>query len=93
MNNGSVSKNKLFVLSIVFLVILCYFNVSNVSGESNIVGIDSCPSYKPIMPLKKTTFVGFDDESYLDDYAYLASVPANIFKENDVLFSNPLLFY
>ncbi len=93
MNNRSVSKNKLFVLSIVFLFILCCFNVLNVSAGTNISGIGSCPSYKPVIPLKKTTFVGFDDESYLDDYAYLAAVPTTVFKESGVLFSNPLLFY
>jgi len=58
-----------------------------------IQGFDKGPSYKPVVPLKKTTFVNFDEESYLDDYAYLAAIPTAVFDEGNKLFSNPLLFY
>ncbi len=58
-----------------------------------IEGFDKGPSYKPVVPLKKTTFVNFDDETYLDDYAYLAAVPTSVFNGGDKLFSHPLLFY
>ncbi len=51
------------------------------------------PSYTNVQPLKKATFVNFDKESYLDDYAYLASVPTSVFKKDNTLYSNPLLFY
>lgn len=52
-------------------------------------------SWKPVVPLKKTTFVNFDENSILDDYAYLAAVPTAVFydPEGNRLFSNPLLFY
>ena len=93
MNNIYLTKNKLFSLCIIFLFISCYFNTLNVNADKNIVGIDESPSYKTLVPLKKTTFVGFDDESYLDDYAYLAAIPTTVFEENNILFSNPLLFY
>ncbi len=58
-------------------------------------GFDKGPSYTSVVPLKKTTFVKFDKNSYVDDYAYLASVPTAVFKDQkeDRIFSNPLLFY
>jgi len=59
----------------------------------SIEGFDKGPSYKSVVPLKKTTFVDFDKEGYLDDYAYLAAVPTSVFNDGNKLFSNPLLFY
>ena len=58
-------------------------------------GFDRGVSWKPYVPLKRTTFVQLDEESYIDDYAYLAAVPTAIFydKNKDQIFSNPLLFY
>lgn len=50
-------------------------------------------SWKQTEFLKKMTFVQFDKNSYVDDYAYLASVPSSVFNAEDTLFSNPLLFY
>ncbi|MCJ7697404.1 MAG: hypothetical protein MUO73_03635, partial [Thermoplasmata archaeon] len=52
-------------------------------------------SWKPVVPMKKTTFVNFDENGILDDYAYLAAVPTTVFHdpEGNRLFSNPLLFY
>jgi len=41
----------------------------------------------------KTTMVNFDEDTYLDDYAYLAAVPTAVFDDGNKLFSNPLLFY
>jgi len=58
-------------------------------------GFDKGISWKPSIPLKRTTFIQLDQESYLDDYAYLAAVPTSVFydKNSDKIFSNPLLFY
>jgi len=58
-------------------------------------GFDKGPSYTSIVPLEKVTFVNFDENSYLDDYAYLAAVPTAVFKDQDEdrMFSNPLMFY
>ena len=60
---------------------------------SRISGFDKGVSYESVVPLKKTTFVNFDENTYLDDYAYLAAVPTAVFKDGDNLYSNPLLFY
>ena len=58
-----------------------------------ITGFDKGPSYTSVVPLKKTIMVGFDEESYLDDYAYLSGIPASIFEDQGNLFSNPLIYY
>ncbi len=52
-------------------------------------------SWKPVVPIKNAILVNYDGESYLDDYAYLASVPAAVFYSDskDQIFSSPLLFY
>jgi len=49
--------------------------------------------WQPFKPLKKVTFVNFDKNSMLDDYAYLASIPAAVFSNGGTLFSSPLLFF
>jgi hypothetical protein len=69
-----------------------------VSGDTSKLYIDGFTqgvSWKPSIPLKRTTFIQSDDESYLDDYAYLASVPTSVFydKNKDVVFTNPLLYF
>jgi len=50
-------------------------------------------SWQPIVPMKKVAFVNFDKNSLLDDYAYLASIPAAVFSDGETLFSHPLLFF
>jgi len=52
-------------------------------------------SWKNVIPLKRVAFVGFDEDSYLDDYSYLASIPANTFYDDtsNKIISNPLLYY
>ncbi|HEC86924.1 MAG TPA: hypothetical protein ENI49_03530, partial [Thermoplasmatales archaeon] len=68
-------------------------------AESNIKegvkGFDKGVSWQPVVPLKKVTFINFDENSYLDDYAYLAAVPTTVFydKTSGRLFSYPLLYY
>jgi hypothetical protein len=59
-----------------------------------IKGFDKGPSYKSVVPIKKASFVGYDDKTLLDDYAYLAAIPTAVFKDkySDTIFSNPLLF-
>ncbi|MEM4258912.1 MAG: hypothetical protein QXL17_07175 [Candidatus Thermoplasmatota archaeon] len=58
-------------------------------------GFDRGVAWKPYIPMKRTTFVQFDPEGDLDDYAFLAAVPTSVFydKNTDQLFASPLLFY
>jgi hypothetical protein len=56
-------------------------------------GFDKGPSYNPVVPIKKVTFVNHNEESLLDDYSYLAAIPTAVFNENDKLVSHPLIFF
>ena len=50
-------------------------------------------SYQEVVPLKRTTFVQFDEESLVDDYAFMAAVPTSVFSHKGKLYSSPLLYY
>ena len=56
-------------------------------------GFDKGPSFTSVIPTKKVTFVNFDDETLIDDYAYLAAVPTAAFNYEGNLISHPLLFF
>ncbi|MEF8879145.1 MAG: hypothetical protein V5A64_01980 [Candidatus Thermoplasmatota archaeon] len=66
---------------------------SATDDTSDYNGFDKGPSSSPVAPLKKTTFIEYDEDSYLDDYSYLASLPTAVFKDKETLYSHPLLFY
>ena len=63
------------------------------TDNSYIAGFDKGVSWKPVVPMQKTTFVNYDDESYLDDYSYLAAIPTAVINSEDQLYSHPLMFY
>ncbi|HEC94910.1 MAG TPA: hypothetical protein ENI45_02970, partial [Thermoplasmatales archaeon] len=87
------------LLGVIVAVFTLSFSISPAVAESNIKegvkGFDKGVSWANVVPLKKVTFVNFDKDSYLDDYAYLAAVPTTVFydKDNGRLFSYPLLYY
>jgi hypothetical protein len=77
-------------------ILLSPFVVAEDTNETiRNTGFTKGVSWKPVVPLKKVTFVNFDENGFLDDYAYLAAVPTTVFynPEGNRLFSNPLLFY
>jgi hypothetical protein len=77
-------------------IALLPFTVAEDTGRTiSNTGFTKGVSWKPVVPLKKATFVNFDENGILDDYAYLAAVPTAIFSDpsHNRLFSNPLLFY
>jgi len=65
------------------------------SSKILVNGFDRGITWKPYNPVKKTTFVQFDEETFIDDYSYLAAIPTSVFYDetHDQIFSNPLLFY
>jgi hypothetical protein len=94
--NSKIDRLSIFIVLIVIFLMMT--NTIIPSGSASIGGIQTegytkGVSYKPVVPLKKTTFVGYDENSYLDDYAYLASVPTAVFNDGNQLLSSPLLFY
>ena len=58
-------------------------------------GFDKGITWKSFVPLKKVTFIQHDKNGLIDDYAYLSSIPSSVFynKNDDNLYSSPLLFY
>jgi len=83
-------------LAITLLCIMLSAAIAPVAMSVNIdriQGFDKGLSYKSVVPLKRMTFVNFDEDTYLDDYAYLAAIPTAVFNQGDKLFSNPLLYY
>lgn len=85
---------KIIALAIVFLISGIFIEGGNVIMENEASGYKGI-SWKDVVPVKKVAFVGFNEESYIDDYAYLAAIPATTFysKKDDVIYSYPLLFY
>lgn len=50
-------------------------------------------AYAPVKPAKKVTLVYHDPSGFIDDYAYIASVPANTFYSKGKIYGSPILFY
>ncbi|NIA10309.1 MAG: hypothetical protein GWP10_11435, partial [Nitrospiraceae bacterium] len=52
-------------------------------------------SWKKVVPVNKVTLVKFDENSYVDDFAYMAAIPSSACYDDktDKIYSNPLLFY
>lgn len=90
-----ILKNKKYLTTVItFILILVIFTSTAQSKKTIYInGFDKGPSFTSVVPLKKITFINFDENSYLDDYAYLAAVPTSVFNEGKKLFSHPLLFY
>ena len=93
---NKLKKNRRFLtISAVFLMVISTIIPATIADTTATPGFDRGVSWKPMIPLKKVTFVNFDQESTLDDYAYLAAVPTSVFydKNGKQVYSNPLLFY
>jgi len=81
------------IVMISILVVSAVLPTALANKVDNVKGFDKGLSYKPVVPMKRVTFVNFDENGILDDYAYLAAVPTAVFSSGNNLFSNPLLFY
>ncbi|MCX6664543.1 MAG: hypothetical protein NT038_00560 [Euryarchaeota archaeon] len=93
---NKLKKNRgLLTIGAVFLMVISTIIPATIADTSATPGFDRGVSWKSMTPLKKVTFVNFDEESVLDDYAYLAAVPTAVFydKNEKQIYSNPLLFY
>jgi len=83
----------------IIISILCLLFVSIltpvISGTSinHKNGFEKGITWQPFKPIKKTTFVNFDKETLVDDYSYLASIPASVFNDGKSIYTNPLLFF
>jgi hypothetical protein len=86
-----MSRKGCVILTVVILLGLPAISADVVN---DIKGYDKGVSWANVVPVKKVTFVNFDENSLLDDYAYLAAIPTSVFYDgNGRLFSHPLLYY
>jgi len=84
---------KIVILSLIASMLFSSLPIT-VNSAIEINGFQGV-SWKQVVPVKRISFVGFNEESYLDDFSYLASIPANVFydTESGNIISNPLLYY
>jgi len=91
------NRSKSGSFGALFLIVILLFTVIAPAISSTdidrIKGFEKGIPWQPFKPLKKVTFVNFDKDTLIDDYAYLASIPASVFSDGKTLFSSPLLFY
>lgn len=86
--------NVIFAIMIILLMVAGTIGTAVFAGSAaHYKGFEKGIPWKSFTPMKRVTFVEFDKESYVDDYAYLASIPSSVFNNGDVLFSNPVLFF
>ncbi len=65
-----------------------------IKAELERTGFEGC-SFRDVVPLDRISFVAYDENSIIDDLAYLAAIPSNVFysDRDNLIYSNPLLFY
>lgn len=94
-----MEKNRIKLSSFVAISIVCIMLSAGVISSalpvnaSRVVGFDKGLTWQSFKPLKKATFVEFDKETLVDDYSYLASIPASVFSDGEMIYTNPLLFF
>lgn len=97
-----VNKNMSYLKTTLSLVVVISMIASSIIPsvladleDKHHPGFDKGVTWKPFIPMKKTTFVQHDYDSLLDDYAYLASIPASVFysEDKDKIYTSPLVFY
>jgi len=84
---------KRAIISLIIFILLLNIILPNTTANSESDGYDKGVSWKPVIPIEKVTFVNFDEESYIDDYSYLAAIPTSVFCFEDKLYSHPLIYY
>jgi len=93
-----IDQGHILPVSVILIMLVSLFSAAGLAKSSipdRYKGFDKGVSWKTVLPLRKVTFVNFDKDSYLDDYAYLSAIPTAVFydKSRDRLISHPLLFY
>ncbi|MGF3584845.1 MAG: hypothetical protein ACQXXD_03930 [Thermoplasmatota archaeon] len=86
-------KISILLLLMVILTLSTLIPIVSAVNIDKLNGINKGPSYLPVIPLKNVFLINYDEDSYLDDFAYLAAIPSSVFQQNGRLFSYPLLFF
>ncbi|MCK5030731.1 MAG: hypothetical protein KAR64_04635, partial [Thermoplasmatales archaeon] len=77
--------NNLMAILVVVIMLVGAVLPSVIADNENLQynGFTKGVSWQPSISMKKTTFVNFDGESLIDDYAYLAAVPTSVFYDRN----------
>ncbi len=97
MNRKNHTVKKILLVFSVFLILMVSI-VNPVFGNSsakNNKGFTKGVSFTNVSPVEKATFINFDKEGIIDDFAYLSAIPTAIFNDpsNGRVISHPILFY
>ncbi len=96
MNSNIYNMKKVFlVLSIFLMLTVSIVNPVFADTSKSNNGFSKGVSFTNVSPVEKVTFIDFDKEGIVDDYAYLSAIPTAIFNdfENNRVISHPVLFY
>jgi hypothetical protein len=97
MKGEKLNKIKYFLTAFIVLLLLTTTLVNPITAkESSKVyteGFEKGVTYQPFIPIKKAILVNFDKDTLIDDYAYLASIPASVFSNENTIYANPLLLF
>ena len=94
MKSREIKVKSGFISLVIVCVLLAGVFLPMTQAKTNVdyvSGFDKGPSNLPVVPMKKVGMIKFDKDTLLDDFAFLSSIPAAVFKENDRLYSYPLL--
>jgi len=90
-----ISIIALLIVFVLFALPLIGPMGTAVAGKNKLggYGFDGV-GYRDTVMSEKVTFIQYDPDSILDDYAYVAAVPASVFysPSNDKMVANPIMF-
>ena len=85
-------RNKLLSILVVILIIgtisPASFPFSEITTQS--FSMSDLPSDQ--VPLRRVAIVAPDSTSYIDEYAYMATIPTSVFYHNDIQYISPLIY-
>ncbi|MGA1872528.1 MAG: hypothetical protein ACMUHY_02555 [Thermoplasmatota archaeon] len=95
MRSNAMNWRIILVAMIALVVLSPVYSTVGSSAESNLPAGYESVSYEDMTPIDKVTLIDHDREGIEDDFAFLAAVPASVFRSEDDsrVFMNPVLFY
>ncbi|MGA1794123.1 MAG: hypothetical protein ACMUHM_09235, partial [Thermoplasmatota archaeon] len=93
---SSTMNWRLLLFAMTALIVLSpMYAYSGEAAETRLPAGYESVSYEDMTPIDKVTIVNHDREGFDDDLAFLAAVPASVFRSeaDNRVFMNPVLFY
>lgn len=94
MSKITTKINAFLVITLLCIMLIgALVPISQATDGDHIKGFEKGIPWQPFETLKKVTFVNFDKDTLIDDYAYLASIPASVFSDGETIYSSPLILF